>query len=135
MRGAALHRTSSVRQVTLGSLAVVVIFLPEPFFSVVATTPWEVVLARALGLLGLSLLAALPWANGATLDVQKRLRNWSIPGLAASAVYLISADPIYLILGFCLLTGATLDTWTARAHVASETLRARLRPTDGGRNR
>lgn len=122
-----------MRQTVLGSLAVAAILLPAPVFSIVATTPWEVVLLRALALISLSLLAALPWVSTATIDIRRRMRRWSIPGVTASALYLISADPIYLILGFCLLTGATLDVWTARAHLATESLRARLRPTGSRR--
>lgn len=122
-----------MRQIVLGSLALAVILLPAPVFSIVATTRWEVVLLRALGLISLSLLAALPWVATAIIATRRRMRRWSIPGVAASAVYLISADPIYLVLGFCLLTGATLDVWTARAHLASESLRARLRPTKSRR--
>lgn len=122
-----------MRQILLGSLALAVILLPAPVFSIVAATPWEVMLLRALGLISLSLLAALPWVATAGIDIRKRMRRWSIPGVSASVIYLISADPIYLILGFSLLTGATLDVWTARAHLASESLRARLRPTENRR--
>lgn len=134
MRESALRRTSSIRQILLGSLALAVILLPAPVFSIVAATPWEVMLLRTLALISLSLLAALPWVATAAIDTRKRMRRWSIPGVTASAIYLISADPIYLILGFCLLTGATLDVWTARAHLASESLRARLRPTESRRH-
>lgn len=123
-----------MRQILLGSLALAVILLPAPVFSIVAATPWEVMLLRTLALISLSLLAALPWVATAAIDTRKRMRRWSIPGVTASAIYLISADPIYLILGFCLLTGATLDVWTARAHLASESLRARLRPTESRRH-
>lgn len=118
-----------MRQILLGSLALAVILLPAPVFSIVATTPWEVELLRALALISLSLLAALPWVATAAIDTRRRMRRWSIPGVTASAIYLISAAPIYLILGLCLLTGAALDVWTARAHLAAESLRARLRPT------
>lgn len=123
-----------MRQILLGSLALAVILLPAPVFSIVAATPWEVMLLRTLALISLSLLAALPWVATVAIDTRKRMRRWSIPGVTASAIYLISADPIYLILGFCLLTGATLDVWTARAHLASESLRARLRPTESRRH-
>lgn len=129
MRESAPSRTSSMRQILLGSLALAVILLPAPVFSIVATTPWEVELLRALALISLSLSAALPWVATAAVDTRRRMRRWSIPGVTASAIYLISADPIYLILGFCLLTGATLDVWAARAHLAAESLRERLRAT------
>lgn len=113
----------------LGSLALAALILPDPVFSIVATAPWEVVLVRALALVSLSLVAVLPWAATAAIDTRRRMSRWSIPGLAASCIYLISAEPIYLVLGFCLLTGSTLDVWTARAHLAFESLRARLQPT------
>lgn len=122
-----------MRQVLLGSLALALILLPAPVFSIVAATPWEVELLRALALISLSLMAALPWAATADVHTRRRMRGWSIPGVTASAIYLFSAEPIYLILGFCLLTGATLDVWTARAHLASESVRARLRPTESRR--
>ncbi len=133
MRESAPSRTSSMRQILLGSLALAVILLPAPVFSIVATTPWEVELLRALALISLSLSAALPWLATAAADTRRRMRRWSIPGVTASAIYLISADPIYLILGLCLLTGATLDVWFARAHLAAESVRARLRPTGSRR--
>lgn len=133
MRDSVRRRTSSVRQILLGSLALAMILLPGPVFSIVAATPWEVDLLRALALVGISLLAAVPWATGATPEIQRRMRRWSTPGVVASAVYLISADPIYLVLGLCLLSGATLDVWAARAHIASESLRTRLQATNGTR--
>lgn len=122
-----------MRQILLCSLALAVVLLPDPVFSVVATTAWEVDLLRALALVGISLLTAVPWARSAAPEIQKRVRRWSIPGVVASAVYLISADPLYLILGLCLLSGGTLDAWAARAHIASESLRARLRATNSSR--
>ncbi len=86
-----------MRQILLGSLALAAILLPAPVFSIVAATPWEVMLLRTLALISLSLLAALPWVATAVIDTRKRMRRWSIPGVTASAIYLISADPIYLI--------------------------------------
>ena len=64
MRGSTLRRTSSVRQIFPGSLALAVAILPDPMSSIVAITPWEAELLRALALVGLSLIAALPWAAG-----------------------------------------------------------------------
>lgn len=128
MGAPARPRTSPGRQVTLVSVAVVVIVVPDSFYGVVATDAWELMILRMLALIGVSLLAVLPWAGMAGVDVQRRLRRWSIPGVAASAIYLLSASPLYLFIGFCLLTGATVDVWMARAHIASEGLRARLRP-------
>lgn len=135
MRDSVRRPTSSVRQILLGSLALAVVLLPDPVFSIVAAAPWEVDLLRALALVGISLLAAVPWATEATPAIQRRMRRWSIPGVIASAIYLISADPLYLIVGLCLLSGGTLDVWAARAHIASESLRARLRTTNGSRRR
>ncbi|MFP3880870.1 MAG: hypothetical protein ACLFRT_10535 [Actinomycetota bacterium] len=130
MRDSARRRTSSVRQILLGSLALAVVLLPDPVFSIVAGTAWEMDLLRVLALVGISLLAAVPWATDAPPEIQRRMRRWSIPGAVASAIYLISADPIYLIVGLCLLIGGTLAVWAARAHIASESLRTRLRATN-----
>lgn len=117
---------SGTRHYALGALAVAALVLPDSAYSVVADNSAEVLIVRLLLLVGLSLLAILPWVSLAGRDVQRRMRRWAIPGVSASAVYLVSAQALYLILGFCLLTGAALDVWATRAHVASETLRARL---------
>ncbi len=53
-----------------------------------------------------------------------------VPEISASAVYLISTETLYLILGFCLLVGAALGVWATRTHVASESLRTQLIPED-----
>jgi hypothetical protein len=111
---------------SLSLAAIAVVLLPDGAFAVVTTRPWEIVILKMLGLIGVSLLAVLPWASQAGADVRRRLRLWSIPGVAASTLYLVSTDPVHLLVGFCLLTGATLDTWMSRTHVASETFRARL---------
>lgn len=121
------------RQAALGGLAIAALVLPDSAYFVVSDDPAEVLIVRLLLLIGLSLLVALPWVSRAGGDVQRRMRRWSIPGFSASAAYLISAETLYLILGFCLLVGAALDVWATRAHVASESLRARLIPGDRDR--
>jgi hypothetical protein len=109
-------------------LALAVLLMPDAAFSIVADTPWEVLLLRIVTLLGVSVVAILPWALTADSGVRQRLRIWSLPGALATVAYLFSTDPFYLLIGFCLLTGAALDTWTTRATMASESLRARLTP-------
>lgn len=110
-----------------------VVFLPDGVFFIVSDSPWQVFVLRMLALVGVSLLAVLPWAREAEADVRRRLRRWSIPGVGASIIYLLSTDPVYLIVGFCLLVGAAVDMWATRAHIASETLRIRLTSRDGDR--
>lgn len=125
MRRIAIPR-SPLRNLVLGLAAVALALLPDGVFAGLAGAAWEVTVLRMLGLVGVSLLAGLPWLRRASLDAQRRLRWWSVPGLAATAIYLLSTDPVYLLVGFCLLTGAAVDMWMARAHIASETLRVRL---------
>jgi hypothetical protein len=121
------------RQTTLGGLAVAALVLPDGAYSVVADSPAEVLIVRLLLLVGVSLLAVTPWLSGAEYGVRRRLRRWAIPGVAASAVYFISTETLYLIVGFCLLVGASLDVWATRAHIASDSLRTRLLPGDRDR--
>ncbi len=117
------------RRVVLGLLALWFVLLPDGTFSAVTGARWEETVLRILGLLGVSLLAVLPWVRRTGMEVQRRLRWWSIPGLAAVTIYLLSTDPVYLFAGFCLLAGATADMWMTRAHNASEALRVRLTAT------
>lgn len=131
MRRRVVGPASPVRQVTLGFLAVLVVILPESVFTFVAGTPAEARILRMLTLVGVSLLAALPWAARADRSVRRRLRRWLTPGSIATAVYLVSANPFYLLVGFCLLAGAAVDIWVTRAHVASDSLRIRLTSEDG----
>jgi Sec-independent protein secretion pathway component TatC len=121
------------RQATLGGLAIAALVRPDGAYSVVAANPAEVLIVRLLLLVGVSLLAVIPWLSEADDDVRRRLRRWTIPGVGASAVYFVSAETLYLIVGFCLLVGATLDVWATRAHIASESLRTRLLPGDRDR--
>ena len=133
MRGWALRHRSAGRHIVLGFLAVAVLALPGGVFSIVTEDSAQRSILRLHALIGVSLLAVLPWAANAGDDVRRRLRRWSVPGVAASVVYLVFTEPLFLMLGFCLLAGASLDTWVTRAHVASESLRARL--TSGDRQR
>lgn len=123
-----------VRRTTLAGLVVVGLILPDSFYSVVSEIPAEVFIVRLLLLVGVSLLAALPWVvSEAEAKVRRRLRLWAIPGVAASVVYFISTETLYLIVGFCLLVGAAMSVWAVRAHVASESLRTRLLPGERDR--
>jgi hypothetical protein len=128
------------RPITLGGLAIAALVLPDGAYSVVADSPAEVLIVRLLLLVGVSLLAVTPWLSEADDEVRRRLRRWTIPGVGASAVYFISTETLYLIVGFCLLVGATLDVWATRAHIASgkpayPSSPRRPRPTDLSRTR
>lgn len=131
MRSRVVGPASPVRQVTLGFLALLVLILPERVFAFLAGTPAEARILRMLALVAVSLLAALPWAARADRLVRRRLRRWLTSGSIVTAVYLVSGNPFYLIIGFCLFVGAALDVWVTRAHVASDSLRIRLTPEDG----
>lgn len=133
MRDPTVSPRPLARQTALGGLAVIALILPDGAYSVVADSAGEVLIVRLLLLVGVSLLAALPWVSQAENKVRRRLRRWAIPGVAASAVYFISTETLYLIVGFCLLVGAALSVWATRAHVASESLQARLLPRDRDR--
>ena len=126
MSDAALRSRSHRRQIGLSFAALAVLLMPDTTFSIVAETPWEVLILRMLTLLGVAVLAILPWASSAGPGVRRRLRIWSLPGVAATVIYLLSADPLYLIVGFCMLTGAALDMWTTRGAEAAENLMGRL---------
>jgi len=132
MRGTTLGPRQA-RPAALGLLALAVVVLPDAAFSVVTEKPAEVFILRMMTLAGVSLLAIVPWAAEADGQVRRRLRRWSIPGMAASTTYLVSTDPLYLILGFCLLVGGTLDMWMTRAHLASDSLRSTAIPGEGDR--
>lgn len=120
-------RTRSRRgRAALALAAVAIVLLPDSAFSIVADTAPEAMILRMLLLAGIAVLAVIPWATGAQSDVRRRLRRWAVPGVVASVVYAVSSDPLYVLLGFCLLAGAALDTWTTRAHIASEGLRLRM---------
>lgn len=126
MRPAASRPLASVRPIALSALATVIMVAPDGMFSPLTSLPHELTILRMAGLVGVSLLAALPWAATAPLDVRRRLRRWLLPGVVSSVIFLVSTETLYLVLGFCLLTGASLDVWMSRAHIASDTMRTRL---------
>lgn len=128
MRSTAVQPRSASRQVALGCAAFALVILPDAFFSVISTAPWEVMTLRMTGMVTVLLLAGWSWAAQVGGSVLRRLRRWSIPGVAATTVFLVSTDPTYLLIGFCLLTGAALDLWATRGHIASESLHTRLGP-------
>lgn len=126
---------SPLRPVVLGFLALAMVVLPDPVFFMVTDKPAEVEILRMLALVGVSLLAVLPWVTRAGGHLRRRLRRWSIPGVVATAVYLVSGDPLFLILGFCLLVGSSLDMWVTRAHAASDSLWVQVTSRDGDLDR
>lgn len=128
-------RPRQIHPAALGLVSLAVVVLPDTAFSMVTEKPAEVLILRMMTLAGVSLLGVVPWAARADGPVRRRLRRWSIPGVTASAIYLVSADPLYLILGFCLLVGGTLDMWVTRAHIAADGLQTRVFPRDGDRRR
>lgn len=124
-------RARSLRGRTALTLAAVaIILLPDSALSIVADTAPEAMILRMLVLAGIAVLAIAPWAIAAEVTVRRRLRRWLVPGVGALVVYALSSDPLYVLLGFCLLAGAALDMWATRAHVASAGLRSRLTAND-----
>lgn len=126
MSGGALPNKAPGRQVMLGALALAVVLVPDQAFSIVTTVSWQLTILRLLGLIGVAVVAVLPWAHAATSEIRRRLRRWSVPGSLATAIYVLSGDPLYLVIGFCLLAGAAIDMWLTRAHLADEAMSDRL---------
>ena len=64
------------RQTTLGGLAVAALALPDGAYSVISDSAAEVLIVRLLLLVGVSLLAVVPWLSEADEEVRRRLRRW-----------------------------------------------------------
>lgn len=111
-------------------------FMPTGLLSAVTSTSWELDVLRLLLIVSVSVIAVWPWVVDQRGSVARRLYLWAGPGAASGAYYLLSGNSAFLFASFCFLTGASLDMWMTRAHMASDELRRRLQtPKRSGPNR
>ena len=101
-------------------------FMPAGLLSVVTSASWELDILRLLLIVSASVVGVWPWVRDQGGSAIRRLHIWAGPGSVSGAYYLLSGNSAFLFASFCLLTGASLDMWMTRAHVASDELRRRL---------
>lgn len=101
-------------------------FLPTGIVASVTGADWERDIFRLLMVASVSIAGIWPWAKGQSHDVARRLYIWMALAGSAAAHYLITTAALSLFVAFCLMSGASLDMWMTRAHMASEHLRSRL---------
>ncbi len=88
--------------------------------------PYEVEIVRWMGAAAMALAAIRPWALRAGADPARRMRRWNTVTLALAAGYLVTANPLFLVLAFATLVAAVLDAGVERASSASMDLLRRL---------
>lgn len=104
--------------------------VPTGLLAAMTPVPWERDILRLLSIVSVSIVAAWPWAAGQAREVMRRLRLWVGFGAVSTIWYLVSGGSLFLFIGFCVLTGASLDIWMRRAHMASDELRSKLRAVE-----
>ncbi|NNL69690.1 MAG: hypothetical protein HKO70_06990 [Acidimicrobiia bacterium] len=102
--------------------------LPSAVLELVAQQQWEVDLLRFSGVFiaGLGLLRPRTLRNASV--AARRLPRWLLALWLTGGGYLLWGRPLFLVLAFALVVGATLESAVEQAHIASEGLRRRLDP-------
>jgi hypothetical protein len=106
----------------VGTIGVVGVVLPSAVLELVAPTGWEVEMLRFLGVLAAVVASLWPWARNQGGRSAQRMRRWTTASTGILAVYVLSAESLFLVVAFCLLIGALLDVGVERADLASKRL-------------
>ncbi len=101
---------------------------PSHALSYTVPAAYEVELVRWLGVALLGLAGIRPWALGVGGRPATRMRRWTRITLFALVLYVFTTNPIFLIVGFSTVVGASLDAGVERSTIAAEELLARLVP-------
>lgn len=113
-------------QTALIALCLLVALAPNSWLEVFSPDHWQHEMIHLTGLVGAGLAGIWPWAvrqDGATAG---RFFVWLLLGVTAMSVYVVSASPLFLLTGFTILFAGMVNTWMARAHMASREYRERL---------
>jgi hypothetical protein len=105
--------------------------VPAAVLDLVAGDRWEIDLLRFSGLFvaGMALLRPRTIRNADA--AARRLPAWLLGVWLCGGGYFLWGRPLFLIIGFSLLVGMTLDSAVEQAHLASENYLRRLqRPED-----
>ncbi len=118
---------SGVIAAGLGVLGAVALVYPAVILGLVEAEPYEMEIARwtGLGLIGAATMWA--WAQQRGFGVARRLRRWLRTAAFAGLLFLLSTNPIFLVVAFALLTAGVLDTMLERVTIAAYELMSRLR--------
>lgn len=97
--------------------------------------PYELEIVRWLGLVLIGLAWIRPWALRTGGDAAARMRRWT--GLAglSTALYVLTANPLFLVIAFASVVAATLDAMVERSTAAANAMLARLSNEAGDRSR
>ncbi len=88
--------------------------------------PYEVGIVRWMGAAALGLAAVRPWALRMGDDPARRMRRWNAATIGVALLYLVTTNPLFLILAFATLAATVLDAGAEWATIAAEELRQRL---------
>ncbi len=102
--------------------------LPSAVLDLVASEAWEVDLLRFTGVFVVT--TGLLWGrtkrHGGPLA--RRMARWVLGAWLFGGGFLVFGRPLFLVLSFSLLVGATLDSAVEHVHVAADNLLRRLDP-------
>lgn len=121
-----MTRSRQVGPLTGTVTGLALLLLPASFFAPVATDAWEVDLIRFAGLAVIGLALLWPWATAQEHEVRRRTRRWTGAAFVAAVLYPLTANSVFLLLGFALVTGGVLNISMERAERASQALSRRL---------
>ena len=104
----------------VAALGLVLALVPSSVLELVAGDVWEVDLLRFSGIfiVGMALLRPRTIRNADA--AARRLPAWLLGAWLCGGGYLLWGRPLFLVLGFSILFGMTLDSAVEQAHLASE---------------
>ncbi len=88
--------------------------------------PYEVGIVRWIGAAALVLAAVRPRALRMGDAPARRMRRWNGTTIGLALLYVVTTNPLFLILAFATLAASVLDAGVEWATIAAEDLRQRL---------
>lgn len=108
------------------ALCLLIAVAPTAWLEVISPVPWQHEIVHLTGLVGIGVAAVWPWSRRQDPASTRRFYVWLLLGTATLSIYVVSASPMFLLIGFSSLFAGLLDISMARAHVASREYRDRL---------
>jgi hypothetical protein len=121
-----MARSHGTQSVTLAAVGLLGLLRPTYLLSYTTPEPYEIEIVRWTGL-GLVCLAAIrPWALRSGAAPARRMRLWTGAAGTTGFLYVVSANPLFLVVAFASVVAATLDAALERSTNAADELLVRL---------
>lgn len=110
----------------LGILGAIALLYPTIVLGFTQSEPYEAEITRWVGLGLIGAAGMWSWAQRLGGVPARRLTRWLRAAAGSALLFVLTTNPVFLVIGFALLIAGVLDAMLERATIAAFDLMARL---------